>query len=174
MNEHPYIDFDGDGHGDHYDTATYPDGTHEFIHHDHYGHIDAVAYDYNSDGRIDAMVVDQDHNGTFDHVLTDTNGDGVMDTDSPLGGNSHVPLEHPYIDFDGDGHGDHYRTEAFPSGAQEFVHTDHHGHVDAIAYDYNHDGRIDAMVVDQNHDGTMDHLLADTNGDGIMDTSSAL
>jgi hypothetical protein len=173
MHEHPYIDFDGDGHGDQYDTAVYPDGTHAFLHHDHYGHIDAIAYDYNHDGRIDTMVVDSNHDGTFDHVLTDTNGDGVMDTNSPYGG-AHVPLEHPYIDFDGDGHGDHYRTVAYPGGTQAFVHTDHHGHVDAIAYDYNHDGRIDAMLVDSDHDGTFDRLLSDSNGDGIMDRSTVL
>ena len=168
MHEHPYIDFDGDGHGDKYDTEVYPDGTYAFMHHDSYGHIDAIAYDYNHDGRIDSMIVDQNHDGTFDHVLSDTNGDGRMDTSTPLSG-GHVPLEHPYIDFDGDGHGDKYHTEAYPGGAQLFEHTDHYGHVDAVAYDFNHDGRIDEMVVDEDHDGVMDHVLVDTNGDGIMD-----
>ena len=92
--------------------------------------------------------------------------------------------EHPYIDFDGDGHGDQYETAADDHGHFAFVHHDGHGRVDAIAYDNNHDGKIDEMVVDENHDGKIDrewvdedhdgridHLLTDTNGDGIMDKS---
>jgi len=40
----------------------------------------------------------------------------------------------------GDGHGDSYTTYVDASGTQNFVHTDGHGHVDAIASDHNHDG----------------------------------
>jgi hypothetical protein len=173
MIEHPYIDFDGDGHGDSYDTVVDNEGHYNFLHHDAHGHIDAVAYDNNHDGRIESMVIDANHDGTIDHVLDDTNGDGYMDKSSEIG-NGYKPLEHPYIDFDGDGHGDSYRTFVDASGTQNFVHTDGHGHVDAIAMDRNHDGKIDAMYVDEDHDYRIDHLLTDTNGDGIMDQSVAV
>ncbi len=173
MIEHPYIDFDGDGHADNYDTAADSDGHYMFLHHDVHGHVDAIAYDNNHDGLIDSMVIDSNHDGTVDQVLDDTNHDGVMDTSSPVGG-GYVPLEHPYIDFNGDGHGDSYTTYVDASGTQEFVHTDGHGHVDAIASDQNHDGLIDRMYVDLDHDGHLDHLLSDTNGDGIMDQSVAV
>jgi hypothetical protein len=82
-------------------------------------------------------------------------------------------IDHPYIDFTGDGHSDAYTTAVEPSGAHAFYHYDCHGHIDAIAYDFNHDGRIDAMDVDSNHNGTLDRHLEDVNGDGIMDTSSS-
>jgi hypothetical protein len=173
MIEHPYIDFDGDGHGDQYDTAVDDNGHYVFVHHDHYGHVDALAYDNNHDGRIDSMVVDANHDGSMDHVLDDTNGDGIMDTSSPTGA-GYVPLQHPYIDFNGDGYGDHYNTFIDNSGGQNYVHTDGYGHVDAVAFDGNHDGLIDRMYVDQDHDGHLDHKLTDTNGDGIMDSSVAI
>jgi hypothetical protein len=167
MIEHPYIDFDGDGHGDHYDTLTNSSGEYEFVHHDSHGHVDAVAYDVNHDGRIDSMDVDRNHDGVMDHHLTDTNGDGIMDSSQPIS-NSHLSVLHPYIDFNGDGHGDRYYTD-IEQGEQVFYHTDGHGHVDAKAFDFNHDGRIDEMLVDEDHDGHIDTELRDTNGDGIMD-----
>ena len=37
MIEHPYIDFDGDGHADNYDTAADSDGHYMFLHHDVHG-----------------------------------------------------------------------------------------------------------------------------------------
>ena len=83
-------------------------------------------------------------------------------------------IEHPYIDFDGDGHADNYDTAADSDGHYMFLHHDVHGHVDAIASDQNHDGLIDRMYVDLDHDGHLDHLLSDTNGDGIMDQSVAV
>ncbi|GEM_PF-3757368 len=172
MSGHPYIDFNGDGHGDAYDSTTI-DGYDEYVHHDTHGHIDAVAHDYNHDGRIDEMYVDSDHDGVLDTDLRDTNGDGIMDTSDKIPG-GHPTLEHPYVDFNGDGHGDKYTTTAFPDGSQWFVHTDGHGHVDAEAVDYNHDGRVDEMWVDENHDGVMDHRLYDTNGDGILDKKVAV
>jgi hypothetical protein len=61
MLEHPYLDVDGDGHPDPYDT--YYDGhQYQFIHHDSAGRVDAIAYDYNDDG----------------------DGDGIMDTSRPV------------------------------------------------------------------------------------------
>jgi hypothetical protein len=78
--------------------------------------------------------------------------------------------DQPWIDFDGDGHGDSYYTTT-DGRAQMYVHTDGHGHIDAKAIDRNDDGRIDEMYVDDNHDGRFDRLLVDTNGDGIMDRS---
>jgi hypothetical protein len=173
MLEHPYIDFDGDGHGDDYDSASDNHGHYVFLHHDAYGRVDALAYDNDHDGLIESMVVDANHDGTMDHVLDDTNGDGIMDTANPVGG-GYVPLEHPYIDFDGDGHGDPYRTFVDASGTQNFVHTDGYGHVDAVAMDADHDGLIDKMYIDGDHDGHIDHLLYDTNHDGIMDLAVAV
>jgi hypothetical protein len=172
MIEHPYIDFDGDGHGDSYDTAADDHGHYAFLHHDAHGHVDAIAIDNNHDGLIDSMLVDNDHDGKMDHELVDDNHDGIMDSSTPIS-EGHDSLLHPYIDFDGDGHGDHYRTFS-EGGSQYFAHTDGHGHVDAIAIDNNHDGLIDSMEVDQDHDGRLDHLLTDVNGDGIMDTSVAV
>jgi hypothetical protein len=173
MTDHVYIDFDGDGHGDSYDTVVDDQGHYNYLHHDAHGHIDAIAYDNNHDGLIDSMVVDTNHDGTIDHVLDDTNHDGRMDTSSPIG-SGYVPLEHANVDFNGDGHYDSYRTFVDASGTQNFVHTDGHGHVDAVAFDRNHDGLMDSMYVDQDHNGTLDHLLTDTNRDGIMDQSVAI
>ena len=80
-------------------------------------------------------------------------------------------LEHPYIDFNGDGHGDRYYAEN-GGKSNTYYHVDGHGHVDAEAIDVNRDGRIDQMFVDHNHNGVWDTELTDTDGDGIMDTSS--
>jgi hypothetical protein len=172
--EHPWIDFDGDGHADNYDTVADDHGHYAFVHHDSHGHVDAIAYDNNHDGKIDEMIVDHDHDGTMDTHLTDTNHDGYMDHSSPYGTDTHQPVEHPHIDFDGDGHNDSYYSFNDGYGNTDFVHSDGHGHVDAIAQDSNHDGLIDREYVDHNHDGRLDHVLTDTNGDGYMDTNNKL
>jgi hypothetical protein len=167
MDGHPYIDFDGDGHGDNYDTSVQPDGAYEYVHNDHHGHMDAVAYDRDRDGLIDDMKVDDNHDGTFDRVLGDEEGhDGIMDRSEPI----HVEPghNHPYIDFNGDGHGDKYYT-ATDNYGQHFAHTDGHGHIDYEALDENRDGLIDRMWSDSNHDGRLDTEFVDDNGDGIMD-----
>jgi hypothetical protein len=83
MDGHPYIDFDGDGHGDNYDTAVQPDGTYEYVHNDHHGHMDAIAYDRNHDGLIGDMIVDSNHDGKLDTEFVDDNGDGIMDRHYP-------------------------------------------------------------------------------------------
>jgi hypothetical protein len=171
MLEHPYIDFDGDGHPDSYDTVADSHGHYAFLHEDGHGHIDAIAYDHNGDGLIDDMVVDKNHDGTMDHVLHDSNHDGYMDTESPYGTGPHGALQHPHIDFNGDGHNDQYQTFQDGYGNQLYTHTDAQHHVDYIAVDHNHDGRIDEMYADEDHDGHLDHRLYDTNGDGYMDHS---
>jgi hypothetical protein len=167
MDGHPYIDFDGDGHGDSYDTAVQPDGTHEYVH-SAGGHIDAIAFDTDNNGLIDYMLVDSDHDGTFEATLADTGHDGIMDYYEPT--HADTGHNHPYIDFNGDGHGDTYTTSTDNYG-QHFVHTDGHGHVDYKALDTNRDGLIDKMWADTNHDGTLDREYVDTTGDGIMDKS---
>jgi hypothetical protein len=168
MLEHPYIDFDGDGHGDNYDTVAHPDGTYDFVHHNG-GHIDAIAHDTNRDGLIDYMEVDHDHDGTFDAVLGDEEGhDGIMDRSEPIHAES--GHNHPYVDFDGDGHGDRYTT-ATDNYGQHFVHTDSHGHVDYKALDTDKNGLIDKMWADTDHDGKLDREYVDVTGDGIMDKS---
>lgn len=172
MIEHPYIDFDGDGHGDSYDTVVDPLGHHAYLHHDEHGWVDAIAFDSNGDGVVESMTVDQNHDGTLDHVLDDTNGDGIMDTSSPAGGFPQ-PIQYPWIDFDGDGAGDPYLASSH-GFAQSYYHTDGYGHVDAIAVDLDVDGLIDAMLVDADHEGHLDHQLVDTDGDGIMDSSHPL
>ncbi len=176
MSDHPYIDFDGDGHGDSYDAVHEPSGGYAFIHHDSHGNVDAIAYDDDSDGRINWMETDEDHNGVLDHYLADDNGDGIMDEKHELHGvNSHV--EHPRIDVDGDGHADQvYATSYASDGTPDnvFFHTDGHGHVDAVLFDGDSNGRIDYMETDQNHNGTLDHYLVDDNGDGIMDEKHPL
>src|SRR6266498_4043803 len=174
MLEHPNIDFDGDGHFDNYDTVADNHGHYAFVHHDTHGHVDAIAYDNNHDGLIDEMLVDHNHDGTMDTHLTDTNHDGYMDHSSPYGTGGGQPVEHPYIDFDGDGHGDSYTSFNDGYGTENFLHTDGHGHVDAIAQDGNHDGLIDREYVDQDHDGRIDHLLTDNNHDGYMDHSTSV
>jgi heat shock protein beta len=172
MLEHPYIDFDGDGHGDSYDTFSSPSGTQTFEHHDHHGHTDAVAWDYNRDGLVDAMMTDDNHDGALDQFHRDTNGDGIMDEAEPTN-LDHGSSRHPYIDFNGDGKGDNYyqTTDGY---ADYYTHVDGHGHVDAKAVDGNEDGLIDELYVDRDHDGVLDHVLYDTTGDGIMDTSQKL
>ena len=170
MSEHPYIDFDGDGHGDAYDTVQDTHGHDAFVHHDAHGHIDAIAYDDNHDGLIDSLLVDHNHDGTMDTLLTDTNHDGIMDTSQAYGHGGQA-LEHPYIDFNGDGHGDRYYSTDI-AGTDNYYHVDGHGHVDTEAIDRNHNGLIDEMYVDENHNGVFDTDLKDTNGDGIMDTRS--
>src|SRR5436190_596932 len=105
--------------------------------------------------------------------LQETNHDGYMDTHESYG-HGHESLEHPHIDFNGDGHNDSYYSYADGYGNENFLHTDGHGHVDAIAQDSNHNGLIDREWVDENHNGTLDHKLTDGNGDGIMDYSTSV
>jgi len=174
MSEHPWIDFNGDGQGDRYETAIDNHGHYGFLHHDAHGHIDAIAYDNNGDGLIDSMAVDENHDGTIDTMLSDTNHDGYMDHRSPYGTDTETPVEHPYVDFNGDGRGDSYDSYNDGQGHENFVHHDRYGRVDAVAQDGNHDGRVDRMWADENHDGGLDHLLTDSTGDGVMDGSVAI
>jgi hypothetical protein len=119
------------------------------------------------------MLVDDDGDGDFDRALGDTDRDGIMDTSEHAIG---ADLEHktrPYIDFDGDGHGDRYQS--FSSGyIQQFAHVDGYDRIDAVAADLDHDGRIDEMTVDEDHNGVVDHRLSDTDHDGWMNTRAAL
>lgn len=168
--DHPFIDFDGDGHGDAYQTLVLDDHRTEFVHFDSHNHVDAIAYDDNHDGRIDQMSVDDNHDGRLDRNLYDGNGDGIMDHSEHISAGA---LRHPNIDFDGDGHRDPYVTFA-DDGDQIFLHLDGHGHIDREAADLNGDGLIDHLFVDDNHDGRVDRQLDDLNGDGIMDRSSPM
>jgi hypothetical protein len=167
MVDHPYIDFDGDGHGDRYDTVVGDHGAQQFIHHDQYGHVDAIAWDHNRDGLIDVLMTDDDHDGRLDTYQTDTNGDGYMDTSNPTHGEGGLQ-HHPYIDFDGDGHGDKYYSTT-DGGTDRYYHVDGHGQIDAEALDFDRNGLMDRLFVDSNHDGNFDRAYVDTNGDGIMD-----
>jgi len=166
--DHPYIDFDGDGHGDSYQTIVHG-GEHEYEHLDRHGHIDAIAYDMNHDGRIDSMQVDDDHDGHLDRMLFDENGDGIMDRSEHMSHGS-LTVHHPYIDFNGDGHGDTYVTTT-DGKEQIYSHLDGHGHIDRQAIDTDNDGRINEMYVADHGDGRIDRVLVDVNGDGIMDKS---
>jgi hypothetical protein len=172
MIDHPYIDFDGDGHGDSYDTVEYPNGIQVFVHHEG-SHIDAIAFDKNHDGLVDEMMVDDDGDGDMDRKLWDANHDGYMDgeKDLPPDNDAH---HHPYIDFDGDGHGDSYYTTDLPGPSQLFVQPDGYGHIETVALDHNHNGYIDEMHTDEDHDAAMDHVLWDNNNDGVMDTKAPL
>jgi hypothetical protein len=169
MLEHPWIDFDGDGHGDRYDTYINHDGGQQFEYHDGHGHTVAIAYDNNHDGLIDSMSVDDNHDGGIDRDLTDTNGDGIMDRSEATHAPNHGVQNHPYIDFNGDGHGDRYNSYTYGEHGDVYTHSDGHGHVDAKAVDWDGDGLINYLYVDQDHNGTLEHALVDTNGDGIMD-----
>ena len=42
MSEHPWIDFDGDGHADNYDTVQDDHGHYAFAHHDSHGHVELI------------------------------------------------------------------------------------------------------------------------------------
>lgn len=147
--DHPYIDFDGDGHGDTYTTSDLPDGGHAFSHHDAHGNIDAIAYDHDHDGLVDTLDVDNDHDGVLDHHLTDTTGDGWMDTK--------VPIEHPEPEADPD----RMVIVHTADGGDAYVHGDGHGHADTIGWDFEGDGRLDAIDVDSNHDGILDQRFVD-------------
>jgi len=166
MSEHIYIDFDGDGHGDRYDSVD-TGHSNEYIHHDRYGHVDAIAWDHNRDGLIDVLMTDDDHDGGLDTFQRDTNHDGYMDTSEELH-NEHGVTHHPYIDFNGDGHGDKYYSTT-DGRVDIYYHTDGHGHVDAKAYDVDRNGLMDQLYVDSDHDGRFDKGYVDDNGDGIMD-----
>ena len=76
----------------------------------------------------------------------------------------------PWIDFDGDGTGDDYETEAFADGGGQYTHYDEDGNADAVAYDFDGDGLIDAMDVDSDGDGSLDTTMFDETGDGYMDS----
>jgi hypothetical protein len=171
--EHPHIDFDGDGRGDSYDTVETPGVGQEYVHHDHDGHIDAIAWDLNHDGLMDKMMTDDNHDGSLDTYHRDVDGDGIMDDSGPAYADHNDPVRHPYIDFDGDGRGDRYYSTA-DGRTDVYDHVDGHGHIDAKALDHNGDGLIDEMYVDSDHDGRFDTVLEDRTGDGIMDTARRL
>jgi hypothetical protein len=90
-----------------------------------------------------------------------------MDTSEPVD-SGHGVQHHPYIDFNGDGHGDRYYSTN-EGGTDLYYHVDGHGHIDAQAVDENRDGLMDELYLDSDHDGRFDRFLVDTNGDGIMD-----
>ena len=78
--------------------------------------------------------------------------------------------DEPWIDFDGDGTGDDYETEAFADGGGQYTHYDEDGNADAVAYDFDGDGLIDAMDVDSDGDGSLDTTMFDETGDGYLDS----
>ncbi|MBN1170870.1 MAG: hypothetical protein JXA67_01745 [Micromonosporaceae bacterium] len=82
--DHPFIDFDGDGHRDSYETYDLGEQGHEFVHTDATGDVTAIAYDYDGDGLIDAIDMDHGHTGHMTHHYEDVNGDGWMDTETPI------------------------------------------------------------------------------------------
>ena len=93
----PWIDFNGDGTGDEYETTTGEDGAMEY----HYdadgdGQDDMVAYDDDGDGLIDQLQTDDDGDGTMDRAEFDDNGDGTMDHSEDL-------PDDPAADDGGDG-----------------------------------------------------------------------
>lgn len=80
---HPSVDFDGDGSGDPYYTATLGGDGQMYVHPDGLGHVDALGYDLTGDGLLDFLLVDKDGDARFDHQLMDTDGDGYMDVEQP-------------------------------------------------------------------------------------------
>lgn len=84
MSDDVWIDFDGDGTGDEYDTIEMDDGSTQYVHYDEDGEVDAVAIDEDGDGIIDSMAVDSDGDGTLDTMLSDDTGDGFMDSEEEL------------------------------------------------------------------------------------------
>ena len=85
-----------------------------------------------------------------------------------------MDADHPFIDLDGDGTSDSYEAYDLGDEGHEFVHTDAHGDVTAISYDYDGDGLIDAIDMDHGHTGHMTHHYEDVNGDGWMDTEERI
>jgi|GEM_PF-3839442 len=81
MSDEPWIDFDGDGVGDDYETVTHDDGSATYTQYNEDGEVAAVAHDFDGDGLIDALEVDSDGDGTLDAIQFDEDGDGFMDTE---------------------------------------------------------------------------------------------
>ncbi len=82
-------------------------------------------------------------------------------------------IDHPPIDFDGDGTNDAYETVQQSDGEQIFVH--YAGdHITDFATDDDHDGLVDKLISDTNGNGELDTLYTDDDGDGYMDTELAL
>ena len=79
--EEPWIDADGDGQGDDYETEELDGGG--FAHTTDDG---SVAIDDDGDGYIDSLYIDSDGDGTLDTVMTDDDGDGYVDSEAEYDG----------------------------------------------------------------------------------------
>ncbi|GAA4920323.1 hypothetical protein LX16_4656 [Stackebrandtia albiflava] len=107
MSDDMWIDFDGDGNEDAFETETLEDGSTAYSHDaDGDGDVDSVAYDEDNDGYIDTMTFDTDGDGTMDTLMTDVDGDGFMDTSEEITATDETATDTSGLDANGDLVGD--------------------------------------------------------------------
>lgn len=196
--DHPYIDFDGDGHADHYQTEELGEHGHMFTSYDAHGNVHAIGYDENGDGLLESVDMDTNGDGVLDMHATDTNGDGWMDTHGAYSDASDArapeenpdpnvaahPGEHTGHHVGHEEHSSHLGTDPDVSasatndrpwidfdgdGRGDQYETIHTAHGNAFVHD-DGTGHADAVAYDFNRDGILDAADIASHGDGVIDT----
>jgi hypothetical protein len=166
------------------------------------GARDAVALDFDGDGRVDDALWDADGDGTVDHSLLDLDDDGRPDhayTDPSGRGLWDAPAAldpapaagaalrwsdvrgrpgraDPTVDTDGDGVLDGAAVDADHEPGDEVVcDLDGDGRAEQLLVDADHDGRAELAYLSSSGEpsGRWDVLLVDTDGDGAVDATVA-
>lgn len=128
---------------------------------------DAVALDFDGDGRVDDALWDADGDGRADRALLDLDDDGRPEAAfvDPSGRGTWATRE-PELDTDADG-----VPDGWPAGAGRVLcDLDSDGVADQLLVDHDGDGRAETAYAGSSA-SRWDVLLADTDSDGLVDAA---
>lgn len=151
------------------------------------GRVDDALWDADGDGVADHSVLDLDDDGRPDHAYTDPSGRGVWDARVALPGAEPAGAALSWtdvrgrsaqavagLDTDGDGVLDGVAVDAdHEPGSEVVCDLDGDGHAEQLLVDADGDGRAELAYLSSDPgspSARWDVLLVDTDGDGAVDT----
>jgi hypothetical protein len=144
------------------------------------GRVDDALWDTDGDGTADRAVLDLDDDGRPERVFADPSGRGVWDaavtgTVAFADVRGRVGTAAVTVDTDGDGRPDGGWAEVDhdPATRELVCDLDGDGRADQLLVDHDGDGRAEAAYGASGPGGRWDVLLADTDADGTADVEIA-
>ena len=143
------------------------------------GRVDDALWDTDGDGVADRAVLDLDDDGRPERAFADPSGRGVWDrsadhvvTFTDVRGRAGTVVA--AVDTDGDGvpDGGSAEVDHDPAGRETVCDLDGDGRADQLLVDHDRDGAYEsAYLSSAGPAGRWDVLLADTDGDGAVETA---